>query len=60
MLFKIGSLLMTPAARYGLLALAILFPFLASNEYQVYVMASAFVWAIAVYGLNIITGFAAS
>ncbi|MBD3658357.1 MULTISPECIES: branched-chain amino acid ABC transporter permease [Marinobacter] len=57
MLFKIGSLLMTPAARYGLLALAILFPFLASNEYQVYVMASAFVWAIAVYGLNIITGF---
>lgn len=39
MLFKIGSLLMTPAARYGLLALAILFPFLASNEYQVYVMA---------------------
>lgn len=57
MLFKLGSMLMTPAAKLGLLALAIVFPFLTSNEYQVYVMASAFVWAIAVYGLNIITGF---
>ncbi|MBW4935250.1 branched-chain amino acid ABC transporter permease [Marinobacter sp. F4206] len=57
MLFKLGSLLMTPGAKLALLVFAIVFPFLASNEYQVYVMASAFVWAIAVYGLNIITGF---
>lgn len=56
-MFKFGSFLMTPAAKYLMLAFALLFPLLASNEYQVYVMASAFVWAIAVYGLNIITGF---
>ncbi|MCK7548787.1 branched-chain amino acid ABC transporter permease [Marinobacter koreensis] len=48
---------MKPGAKMALLALAIVFPALASNEYQVYVMASAFVWAIAVYGLNIITGY---
>ncbi|MBW7471977.1 branched-chain amino acid ABC transporter permease [Marinobacter sp. M216] len=57
MLFKLGAMLMTPGAKLALLVFAIVFPFLASNEYQVYVMASAFVWAIAVYGLNIITGF---
>lgn len=57
MLFKIGRYLMTPGAKMALLAFALVFPFLASNEYQVYVMASAFVWAIAVYGLNIITGY---
>lgn len=57
MLYKIGTLLMKPGAKLVLLALAIAFPFMASNEYQVYVMASAFVWAIAVYGLNIITGY---
>lgn len=56
-MFKIASLLMTPAAKYLMLAFAILFPLVAANEYQVYVMATAFVWAIAVYGLNIITGF---
>jgi len=57
MLFKLGGLLMKPGAKMALLAFAIVFPFLAANEYQVYVMASAFVWAIAVYGLNIITGY---
>lgn len=57
MFYKIGTLLMKPGAKLVLLAFAIVFPFLASNEYQVYVMASAFVWAIAVYGLNIITGY---
>lgn len=57
MLFRLGSMLMKPGAKLALLAFAIVFPFLASNEYQVYVMASAFVWAIAVYGLNIITGY---
>lgn len=57
MLYKIGKLLVQPKAKLVLLALAIIFPFLAGNEYQVYVMSSAFVWAIAVYGLNIITGY---
>lgn len=56
-MFKFASLLMTPAAKYLMLAFAVLFPLVAANEYQVYVMATAFVWAIAVYGLNIITGF---
>lgn len=43
--------------RWLLLALAIAFPFVAGSEYQIYVMALAFVWAIAVYGMNIITGY---
>ncbi|TKT69660.1 branched-chain amino acid ABC transporter permease [Aquamicrobium sp. LC103] len=41
----------------ALLAIAVAFPFLASNEYQVYVMALAFIWAIAAMGLNIIVGY---
>lgn len=57
MMFKLGRLLLDPRAKYLLLAFAVIFPFIATNEYQVYVMASAFVWAIAVYGLNIITGY---
>ena len=57
MLFKLGALIMHPVSKYVLLALAVLFPALASNEYQVYVMATAFVWAIAVYGFNVITGY---
>ncbi|MFC4257942.1 branched-chain amino acid ABC transporter permease [Marinobacter lacisalsi] len=57
MMFKLGALLMHPASKYVLLALALLFPALAVNEYQVYVMATAFIWAIAVYGFNVITGY---
>ena len=48
---------MHPASKYVLLAVALLFPALASNEYQVYVMATAFIWAITVYGFNVITGY---
>ncbi|ROO25423.1 ABC transporter permease [Salinisphaera orenii MK-B5] len=43
--------------RWLLLALAIVFPLVVTSEYLVYVMALAFVWAIAVYGMNIITGY---
>lgn len=57
MMFKLGALFMHPASKYLLLAAALLFPALASNEYQIYVLATAFVWAIAVYGFNIITGY---
>lgn len=50
-----------PALEYAfyaaLVAAAIVFPFLASNEYQVYVMALAFIWAIAAMGLNLIVGY---
>lgn len=45
------------ALKVLLLVAALVFPFVAANEYLVYVAAMAFVWAIAVYGLNIITGY---
>jgi branched-chain amino acid transport system permease protein len=45
-------------ALYAVLLLAaVAFPFLATNEYQVYVMALAFIWAIAAMGLNLIVGY---
>lgn len=46
-----------PAMKALLLLVAVLFPLVAGNEYLVYVAALAFIWAIAVYGLNIITGY---
>ncbi|MBP0441343.1 branched-chain amino acid ABC transporter permease [Tianweitania sediminis] len=43
---------------YGILLLAaVAFPFFATNEYQVYVMALAFIWAISAMGLNLIAGY---
>ncbi|WP_077529721.1 branched-chain amino acid ABC transporter permease [Vreelandella utahensis] len=57
MWLKLAALLTRPATKYVFIALALVFPLVAQNEYQIYVMASAFVWAIAVYGLNIITGY---
>lgn len=56
-MYRVVSLLSGSGFKFSLLALALIFPLVAKNEYQVYVMASAFVWAIAVYGLNIITGY---
>ena len=55
-LHKISDFFMTPAMKIVMILAALLFPFVASNEYHIYVMALAFVWAIAVYGMNIITG----
>lgn len=57
MFLKLSAFMARPAAKYLLIVLALVFPLIARNEYQVYVMASAFIWAIAVYGLNIITGY---
>lgn len=57
MLERIANLFTSPVTKYVFLALAVLFPLFANNEYQVYVMATAFIWAIAVYGMNIITGY---
>ncbi|MAL99049.1 MAG: branched-chain amino acid ABC transporter permease [Alteromonadaceae bacterium] len=54
---RLASLFTSPATKFVFLALALMFPFFASNEYQIYVMATAFIWAIAVYGMNIITGY---
>lgn len=55
-LTKVSNFLITPAMKMVMIVAALLFPFVAGNEYQIYVMALAFVWAIAVYGMNIITG----
>jgi branched-chain amino acid transport system permease protein len=40
-----------------LLALAILFPFFAGNDYHLTVMSTAYIYAIATAGLNLITGY---
>ncbi|GAA3956213.1 branched-chain amino acid ABC transporter permease [Allohahella marinimesophila] len=56
-MYQLAAILTGRGAKLAALLMALIFPLLASNEYQVYVMASAFVWAIAVYGLNIITGY---
>src|SRR3954453_14524812 len=39
------------------LAAAIAFPFVATNDYLIYVMALAFIYAIASVGLNLILGY---
>ncbi len=54
---RIANFFAGPAMKVVLLAFALIFPLIAGSEYQIYVMALAFIWAIAVYGLNIITGF---
>ncbi len=41
----------------GLLVLAILFPFMIQNEYYLHIMTLAFIWIIAVYGLNLLAGY---
>jgi len=40
-----------------LLALAIAFPFMAGNDYHLTVMSTAYIYAIATIGLNLITGY---
>ena len=44
---RFASLLTGRGCKLFLLALALAFPLFAKSEYQVYVMASAFIWAIA-------------
>lgn len=41
----------------GLIVLAILFPLIIPNQYYIHILTLAFIWAIAVYGLNLISGF---
>jgi hypothetical protein len=45
------------ASLAALLALALVFPFVASNDYFVYVMSLAYIMAIAAIGLNLILGY---
>lgn len=40
-----------------LLVLAVVFPLFSSNEYHIYLMTLAFIWAIATAGMNLITGY---
>lgn len=41
----------------ALLIFSVLFPFLTDNQYFLHVLSLAFIWAIAVYGLNLIGGY---
>lgn len=40
-----------------LVMLAILFPLMTDNNYTIHIMTLAFIWTIAVYGLNLLAGF---
>ncbi|WP_181347076.1 branched-chain amino acid ABC transporter permease [Thalassobacillus sp. CUG 92003] len=41
----------------GLIGLAVLFPLIIQNEYFLHVLTLAFIWMIAVYGLNLLAGY---
>lgn len=41
----------------GLIVASILYPLIASNGYSIHVMTLAFIWTIAVYGLNLLVGY---
>lgn len=53
----ISDFLVSKKMKWLLIILAIAFPFIVNDEYKVYVMSLAFVWAIAVYGMDILTGY---
>ncbi|ARI76478.1 branched-chain amino acid ABC transporter permease [Halobacillus mangrovi] len=42
---------------FGLILLAIVFPFLSQNDYFLHVLTLSFIWMIAVYGLNLLAGY---
>lgn len=54
---RLFDFMVSPPMKIVLILLALVFPFIAGDEYQIYVMALAFIWAIATYGMNIITGY---
>ncbi|GAB3055526.1 branched-chain amino acid ABC transporter permease [Virgibacillus ainsalahensis] len=41
----------------GLIVVAILFPLFVPNQYYIHILTLAFIWTIAVYGLNLLAGF---
>ncbi|SFF78727.1 amino acid/amide ABC transporter membrane protein 2, HAAT family [Halobacillus alkaliphilus] len=41
----------------GFILLAVVFPFLSQNDYFLHVLTLAFIWMIAVYGLNLLAGY---
>lgn len=56
-MLRLADFFVSGKMKWLLIALAIVFPFIINDEYKVYVMSLAFVWAIAVYGMNILTGY---
>ena len=52
-----GSSLWSRLGWWLLIALGIAFPFIASNDYQLTVMSTAYIFALATIGLNLITGY---
>ncbi|KHE68193.1 branched-chain amino acid ABC transporter permease [Halobacillus sp. BBL2006] len=51
------SLLKKRGLVIGVILLAIVFPFLSQNDYFLHVLTLAFIWMIAVYGLNLLAGY---
>ncbi|SEH42538.1 amino acid/amide ABC transporter membrane protein 2, HAAT family [Halobacillus karajensis] len=52
-----GSLLKKRGWIIGFILAAILFPFVSQNEYFLHILTLAFIWMIAVYGLNLLAGY---
>ncbi len=46
-----------PIVISGLIFIGLIFPLVSSNEYHLHILTSAFIWTIAVYGLNLLAGF---
>lgn len=52
-----GSLLKKRGWIIGFILAAVLFPFLSQNDYFLHILTLAFIWMIAVYGLNLLAGY---
>src|SRR5699024_11895816 len=53
----LANFLVSPMMKWLLIVLAVLFPLFINDDYKVYVMSMAFVMAIAVYVMNVLTGY---
>lgn len=52
-----GSLLKKRGWIIGFILAAVLFPFVLQNDYFLHILTLAFIWMIAVYGLNLLAGY---
>lgn len=52
-----GSLLKKRGWIIGFILAAVLFPFVSQNDYFLHILTLAFIWMIAVYGLNLLAGY---
>lgn len=53
----LADFFVSPMMKWVLIVLAVLFPLFINDDYKVYVMSMSLVMAIAVYGMNILTGY---